>query len=253
MNATSFLQRLHEPGICLFGTWVKLETLETLELLAHAGFDFVVIDMEHAPHTFKSAYRLTVAAQGMGLGVLVRLPDLQNNDVQRLLDSGADGLLVPRVQSADAARRVLDTMIFSPKGSRGLGITSRAGRWGLDSVAAYVDRGNSQIVRALQLEDAGALAAAADMVAVEGVNAIFVGLGDLSLTTGLSATHPDIDAMVTHLLKVAADARVPCGTAVGDAAAARRAKERGFSFVMVSNDCSLFGRAAADLMKAVRA
>lgn len=253
MSAQSFLQRLQEPGACLFGTWIKLETLETLELLAHAGFDFVVIDMEHAPHTLASAYRLIVAAQGMGLGVLVRLPDLENNDVQRILDSGADGLLVPRVQSVDAARRVLDTMIFSPQGSRGLGITSRAGRWGLNSVAAYVERGNSQIVRALQLEDADALAAASEIVAVAGVNAIFVGLGDLSLTTGLPASHPDIDAMVSHLLTVAADAHVPCGTAVGDAAAARRAKERGFSFVMVSNDCSLFGRAAVDLMKSVRA
>jgi 2-keto-3-deoxy-L-rhamnonate aldolase RhmA len=75
-----FLDRIREPGACLFGTWVKLGSLETLEMLAWAGYDFVVVDTEHSPHSFESTYRCIVAGQGFGMSVLVRLPDLRSQD-----------------------------------------------------------------------------------------------------------------------------------------------------------------------------
>src|SRR5574343_1547549 len=126
----SFLTRIREPGACLFGTWVKLNSLETLEMLGWAGYDFVVVDAEHSPHTFESTYRTIVAAQGFGMSALVRLPDLHSYDAQRVLDAGADGVLVPRVRDAEDARHAMDSLMFTPAGSRGMGITSRAGRWG---------------------------------------------------------------------------------------------------------------------------
>ncbi len=250
--AARFLELVREPGTCRFGTWAKLAALETLELLSHAGFDFIVVDMEHAPHTFETAYRTIVAAQGFGMSALVRLPDTSGSYVQRILDSGADGVLVPRVRSAEEARIATDAMIFSPKGQRGLGATSRAGRWGLDSTASYVDTGNTKILRAMQLEDPEALSDAGRIMDVEAVNALFVGLGDLSLVTGKPSSHPDNERLVTNVLQLAHERSMPCGTAVADAAAAKRAKERGFSFVMVSNDTGLFGRAASDLVKAIK-
>lgn len=250
---TNFLSELSQPGTCRFGTWVKLGTLETLEMLAIAGFDFVVVDMEHAPHTFETAYRCIVAAQGMGMRALVRLPDHHGTYVQRVLDSGADGVLVPRVRSADEARAAMDGMLFSPRGSRGLGITSRAGHWGLRSTPDYVERGNQSVFRGVQLEDAGALAGADQILGVEGVNAAFVGPGDLALSTGKPATHPDNAALIDGLLAAARARHIPCGTAVGDAAAARAARERGYSYVMVSNDATLFAKAAAELVRGIHA
>lgn len=250
---TNFLNELAQPGACRFGTWVKLGTLETLEMLAIAGFDFVVVDMEHAPHTFETAYRCIVAAQGLGLRALVRLPDHLGTYVQRILDSGADGVLVPRVRSADEARQTMDGMLFSPRGSRGLGITSRAGHWGLRSTSDYVERGNQSVFRGVQFEDAGALASAEQILAVDGVNAAFVGPGDLALSTGKPATHPDNAVLIDGLLAAARARNIPCGTAVGDAAAARAARERGYSFVMVSNDATLFAKAAAELVRGIHA
>ena len=244
-----FLQDLQQPGTCLFGTWVKLGTLETLELLALAGFDFVVVDMEHAPHTFESAYRCIVAAQGFGMRALVRLPDSHGTYVQRILDSGADGVLVPRVRDAQEARQVMEGMLFSPTGSRGLGITSRAGHWGLKPTPQYVEEGNSQVFRGVQLEDPSALRDVAQILDVPGVNAAFVGPGDLALSSGKPATHPDNAALIDALLATTKARGVPCGTAVGDAAAAKQARERGFNFVMVSNDTTMFGKAAADLVR----
>lgn len=249
---SNFLATLRQSGACQFGTWVKLGAPETLECLAIAGFDFVVVDMEHAPHTFESAYRTIVLAQALGMKALVRLPDSHGANVQRILDSGADGVLVPRVRSVEEARQVAEGMIFSPRGSRGLGITSRAGQWGLKTTPQYVQEGNELVLRAPQLEDPGALRQVEQILDVEGINAVFVGPGDLALVTGKPATDPENAALVDHVVKVANARGVPCGTAVGDAAAALKARERGFNFVMVSNDLSLFAKSAQALVKGIK-
>ena len=248
-----FLEQLRQGDTCRFGTWVKLPTLETLELLAIAGFDFVVIDMEHAPHTFETTYRCITGAQGMGMHALVRLPDSQGTYVQRILDSGADGVLVPRVRSAEEASQLMSGMLFGPQGSRGLGITSRAGQWGLKSTPDYVREGNEAVLRGVQLEDQAALRQADAILDTSGVNAVFVGPGDLALSSGKPASHPENATLIDGLLAAAQQRGIPAGTAVGDAAAARQAQARGFRFVMVSNDLSLFGKAATELVRAVKA
>jgi 2-dehydro-3-deoxyglucarate aldolase/4-hydroxy-2-oxoheptanedioate aldolase len=248
----NFLEQLAPGSACRFGTWVKLGTLETLEMLAIAGFDFVVVDMEHAPHTLESAYRLIVSAQGFGMRALVRLPDSDGALVQRILDSGADGVLVPRVRNVAEAQAVASGLRFSPDGLRGLGITSRAGRWGLKPTPEYVAEGNRDVFRAVQLEDASALREAGEILAVQGINAAFVGPGDLALSTGKPASHPENEALIDALLVTCRSRGMPCGTAVGDANAAREAAARGFNFVMVSNDCTLFGKAAQTLVRAIR-
>ncbi len=247
----SFAQRLAAAERTLFGTWVKLPSLEVVELLGHAGFDFIVIDMEHAPLTLESAYRAIVVAQALGMGALVRLPDRSDSHIQRLLDAGADGLLMPRVTDVATCRAAVSAMRFAPTGERGLGTTSRAGRWGLDSTEAYLTRGERDVVRGVQVEDAAALAAVGDLLAVDGLNALFIGTGDLSLSTGKPASHPDNDVLIGATLTACRGRGVPCGTAVGDAAGARAAAERGFAFVMVSNDATIFATAARDLRRAV--
>lgn len=245
MSSPNFVQRLKMAQRCLFGTWVKLPSLETLELLAHGGFDFVAIDTEHAPLSLETTYRLIAHAQGLGMSALVRIPDQATNDYQRLLDSGAEGLLVPRVRNADEARHAVSRMIFSPAGQRGLGITSRAGRWGLKSLESYVRDGNEGTLRCMQLEDRAVLEQVDSVLDVEGVNAAFLGMGDLQLTTGLPASHPELQALVDRLLAACQARKIPCGAAAQDAAAAIKAARRGFSFVMVSNDATMFGKAAA--------
>lgn len=243
--------RLRGDGPTLFGTWVKIPALETVELLAEVGFDYVVVDLEHAPLTLESAYRAIVVAQAMGMGVLVRVPDRSDSHLQRLLDSGADGILVPRVSDADTCRAAVDAMQFSPVGERGMGSTSRAGRWGLASAAEYVRSGTDDVVRGVQVEDQAGLRAVDGILAVDGLSALFIGTGDLSLSSGKPPSDPENATLIDHTLVACAERGVPCGTAVGDAAAAVAAAERGFRFVMVSNDATIFATAARDLRRAI--
>jgi 2-keto-3-deoxy-L-rhamnonate aldolase RhmA len=237
---------LRRPGPPTFGTWVKLPSLETLELLAEAGFEFVVVDMEHSPLTLDHAYRAIVVAQALGMCALVRVPDRSGSHLQRLLDSGADGILVPQVASAAEARQSVEQMVFSPTGRRGMGSTSRAGRWGLSSTADYLATGDA-VVRGVQIEDKGAFDELDGILDTPGLTAVFLGMGDLSLSSGQPASSPELQELTDRLIAATAERQLPCGTAVGDATAAAVAARRGFSFIMVSNDASIFGRAAREL------
>jgi len=252
MARMGFAQRLASADRCLVGTWVKIPALEPVEILADAGFDFIVIDQEHAPLTFDFAYRATVVAQGAGLSVLVRVPDRSGSHLQRLLDMGVDGLLVPRVTSVDEASTAVRQMVFAPRGERGLGTTSRAGRWGATAREDYLRFGDDQVMRAVQLEDRTAIDAVEEILAVPDLNGVFLGTGDLQLSTRLAPSDSEFQRLVDRFLRATLDAGVPAGTAVQTAAQAQEAAERGFRYVMVSNDTSLLRSAAVSALADLR-
>jgi 2-keto-3-deoxy-L-rhamnonate aldolase RhmA len=252
-TAMRMIERLRtRDGGPLLGTWVKIPALETVELLARAGFDFVVIDLEHSPMTLESAYRAVVVAQGLGVHALVRVPDRGAGQVQPVLDTGVDGVLVPHVLDGADAERVVRSMLFPPNGGRGLGTTSRAGAWGLDPTPEYLRRGDADTLRIPQLEDLSAIEDAESVLDVPGVNAVFLGMGDLTLSTGRTADDPALTALTDRLLAAAKERDIPVGTAVRTASAARAAADRGFGYVMVGNDAQIFGSAATDLCTAAR-
>ncbi len=235
------------------GTWVKLPALETIEILALCGYDFIVVDGEHSPMTLESVYRSITLGQALGMQVLVRVADRSGETVQRVLDAGADGILTPQVADATVASAVTRRMIFSSDGgTRGMGATSRAGWWGLASAAEYLEHGRTQLARVIQLESVEALAYVEEILDVPTVNAALIGLGDLTLSTGRRASDPVIKEMVTRFVAAAHERDLPCGTAVANADAAVAAVGDGFDFVLISNDASLFAAAAKDQLDRVR-
>ena len=248
MARLGFAARLASTTRCLVGTWIKIPALEPVEILADAGFDFIVIDQEHAPLTFEFVYQATVVAQGTGMSVLVRVPDRSGSHLQRLLDAGVDGILVPRVTSAAEAGAAVRQMLFSPGGDRGIGITSRAGRWGGTPRAEYLRFGDEEVMRAVQLEERGAIEAAGEILDVAGLNGVFLGMGDLQLSSGRPESDPEIQKLVDVFLSAARERGVPAGTAVQTAAQAQAAADRGYRYVMVSNDTSLLRSAAASVV-----
>lgn len=236
----------------LLGTWVKIPSLETVEMLGHAGFDFVVVDLEHAPLGMETAYRLIAAAQAAGMAALVRLSDRSGAQIQRLLDAGADGLLVPHISDLETAERITRAMVFAPRGTRGLGATSRAGKWGLQPLADYLARGDS-CLRMVQLESWEALQQAERFLAVETVTGVFVGLGDLFLSSGRRADDPETRDMVKAVAAAAQEAGKASGIAAASVEEAREYLAFGYSLVMVSNDATLFGKAVQAICGKVRA
>jgi 4-hydroxy-2-oxoheptanedioate aldolase len=234
------------------GTWVKLPAIESVELMALAGFDFVVIDLEHAPLSIETAATLITVAHGRGLCPLVRVPDHSPSWVSRCLDAGAAGVIAPHVDSLEQARDVVASARFETVGRRGVGPTSRAGSWGLASMADYLGPAEPPFVVA-QVESDQGLDSAAEVIARGGVDAMFIGPADLSVALGKPVDHPDVAPRIDAVVSACQATGMPVGTAIGaDPRAAAKLAASGYSFVMVSNDASILGMGGRALVEDFR-
>lgn len=253
-GATTLLPRdVLRPGARALGTWIKMPTPEPTEIVAHAGFDFVVVDMEHAPLSTETTYRLVNLAAANGLVPFVRVPDKEVSTIQKVLDAGAHGIFVPHVDSIAEAQEVARAFSFPPEGIRGAGSTSKAGLWGLRSNAEYLEFGRTQAMLVLQLESEEGIADAAAMAALPAVAALFVGAADLSMSMGSTPTSPDTLAHIETARAAAHDAGKLFGLAYGASGdAVRAAFEQGTDFALAGNDAGLLAAAAATLVTAVR-
>jgi 4-hydroxy-2-oxoheptanedioate aldolase len=232
------------------GTWVKLAAVESVQIMAHAGFDFVIIDLEHAPLGVESAYRHIAMASALGVVPLVRVPDGTPSTIQKILDAGARGVLVPHVDTAAQAEAVVRAVRFPPRGDRGAGSTSRAGEWGLLPRADYL-AGGGEVFCIPQIESGTAVDNVEEILKVDGVDAIFVGAADLALSLGVAPGDPVLRAGIGTAMAAAERFGRPCGLAFGsDAQAGLDAVARGCAFVVLSNDASLLAESATNLVAA---
>ncbi|MEV4804041.1 aldolase/citrate lyase family protein [Nonomuraea sp. NPDC049421] len=232
------------------GTWIKLASPESVEIMAYAGFDFVVIDLEHTTLDLGAASTHIAMARALGVDPLVRVPDHGLSVIQRVLDAGAAGVLVPHVDTVEQARAVVRATRFPPRGDRGSGGTSRAGRWGLLPRADYLDE---RVLCVVQLESEAAMKNAGEILALDGVGAALVGTADLSMSMGVAAGSDEVDRLVTSALEAAAAAGVPIGTASATSDQARAALARGYDYVVVSNDTSILAAGSRTIVNAVKA
>ncbi|WP_291039007.1 aldolase/citrate lyase family protein [Herbiconiux sp.] len=248
-----FKAALDRPGGPALGTWVKLPALESVELMALAGFDFVVIDLEHSALSIESAAQQIGVALLAGVSPIVRIPALDGGVVQRVLDAGAEGIMLPHVDTVAQARAAAAAVRFPPRGTRGVGSTSRAGAWGALPREEYLRFGQEEVVLIAQIESATAARSAGEIAAVEGVDALLIGAADLSTSEGRSESDPEIVALIAAAVRDSLAAGVPIGNAGGaTAAAARASAEAGYRFTLMSNDASLLGAAAAAAVSAGR-
>jgi 2-keto-3-deoxy-L-rhamnonate aldolase RhmA len=229
------------------GTWIKLPAMESVELIAQAGFDFVVIDLEHSAMSTESAYRQIGVASLSGMSPIVRVPNLDGGLVARLLDAGAEGIMLPHVDTVAQAEAAVRAMRFPPIGSRGVGPTGRAGGWGALPREEYVRFAQEEVVLIAQIESASAARNAGAIAAVAGVDALLIGAADLSMSEGRDESDPVIVSMIAQAVHDTRMAGKPIGNSgPASAAAVRYAADAGFSFTLMSNDASLLGGAAAE-------
>jgi len=248
---------LSEPGrrVPPVGTFMKIPAVETIEIVKLAGFDFIVLDAEHAPLSLSDLNHMIVVARAIGISPIVRVPDHGYGDVQRLLDAGAAGLFFPHVADRAECERVVRQASHPPYGTRGAGGGMRAGNWGMAGrgSADYVRDGVDKVMRIPMIEERVAVDNADEILAVEGVDGVFIGPGDLSMTMGLKPSDPEVRGAVDEVLKKAKAARVPVGTVAPDASGARGLIGQGYDFILVSNDTGMLARTAAGLIDEISA
>jgi len=188
MNS-SFRGRI-ASGQPLLGCFLTWPTEGVAEVLALAGFDFLVLDAEHGFFSIESIERMVIAADGAGTASIVRVPSCPAAEVGRSLDAGAAGILFPRVEGCASIHAAIETVKYPPAGKRGLGGV-RANRYGTIPLDRFVQESNDQTVVVAQIETTGALAELAEIAAEPGVDVLFVGPNDLTQTLGVPGQYAD--------------------------------------------------------------
>ncbi len=203
-------QRL-EAGDTTFGCWLSFAEAGPSEIMGTAGFDWIVVDGEHAPNDIRSIRDQLMALQPSPSPVMVRVPVGEPWIIKQVLDVGAQSILVPMVESGAQAQEMVRACTYPPNGMRGVGAAStRASRF--SSIGDYVQTADEQICLMVQVESRAGLAALDDILAVDGIDGVFIGPADLAADMGHrgAPSHPDVHtAILDALSRIAAAGKAP--------------------------------------------
>lgn len=227
------------------GMFVKIPAPELTEIIAGAGVQFVVIDTEHALLSVREVYEMSVLYAALGVLPLVRVADHGYGDAQRYLDAGVAGLLFPHVSNGAEAAALGRQFVFPPRGTRGMGFASRAGRWGMlpGGRAEYLRFGDDEVMRIAMVEERESVEDVDAILAADGIDGVFIGPSDLSLSMGESGTSPAVSGAIDHVITRAVAAGKPVGTVVSGTEELRKRAAQGCDYLLVGNDTGVFSRA----------
>lgn len=246
--ASDFRRRL-VAGQRLLGTFIKTPAPQPIEILGDLGFDFVVIDEEHGPFDRGAIDVGLLAARASGTAGIVRVAEPSASSILSMLDMGATGVLVPHVLSVAKAREVASACRYRG-GRRGFSNTTRAGRYGAVGMWPHVDAADAQTTLIAMIEDREALDEIEAIVAVEGIDAVFIGRGDLAVAFGAPGMDaPEVRQAAERILAVARAAGKPVCIMVSGPQEADAFAGLGASAFIVSSDQGFMRQAAAKLVE----
>jgi len=234
------------------GLWNSIPGPLVAEALAGCGFDWVVIDTEHAPTDVPDVLGMLQAMAPYPVSAVVRPAANDPVLIKRLLDFGAQTLILPYIQSAEEAQAAVAAVRYAPRGMRGVAGLTRASRFG--AVADYTRRADAEICLILQVETALALSRIEEIAATDGVDGLFIGPADLAASMGHPGAldHPAVKAAIEDAIRRITATGKPAGILTSDAAFARACMGWGTRFTAVGMDIGLMLHAARGLAASYR-
>jgi 4-hydroxy-2-oxoheptanedioate aldolase len=186
------LKQAFQSGQALVGTWLNAPNPAQVETIGYAGFDFVVLDTEHSSYDMAGCENLVRAADAAQLPCLIRVAENRSTPVAQALEYGAQGIVIPHVSSAEAASQAVRHAHYPPLGERGAAPTIRAARYGQTAWPDYLAQARTETLVVLQIEGQAGIASLDAVMAVAGVDVLFIGPFDLSMSLGISGQldHP---------------------------------------------------------------
>jgi len=244
-------------GKKVVGVFGGIGNASAVEILALAGMDYYLIDTEHGPFDVETASKLIIAAEARGITPMVRVKDFNRNSVLKMLDVGAMGIMVPFIKTVDEVKALVSYAKYSPIGERGCAFARKAG-YGLEPLAQgeiqdYFDWANENTILMPQCETVEALSCIEEITAIEGVDAIFVGPFDLSVSMGMPKQFDDpvFIAALERILKACKNEDVFSFTLGTSPQHAQQMFDMGFDGVFGS-DTGLLAAGTTQYLKAIR-
>jgi 2-keto-3-deoxy-L-rhamnonate aldolase RhmA len=253
MPAGPELRRRILAGETVVGTFLNMGSPTATEICGRAGFDWLLIDMEHGTGTDADLLAMLYAARATDTPVIVRPEVASRSRVGRALDMGADGVMVPQILDADEAQEVASWVRFQPVGKRGVALFTRGLAFGEGGHAGPKTR-NEQVVLMAQVETEQAVADAAQMAALDAVDVLFVGPTDLTHALGVPGQidHPSYRDAITSVAKDAKAHGKATGVLLWKAEDARFYAELGFTVFAISSEGALLDRSVRAALAATR-
>lgn len=242
-------KRALAAGETQIGLFLGLANAYSAEIVASAGFDWLLIDGEHGPNDLQSIIAQLQALAPYPVRPVVRTVDHDVARIKQLLDGGAQTLMVPMVETADEARALVRAMRYPPHGIRGVGTAlARAARW--NGVEGYFAQADQEMCLIVQIESVAGLEQLDEIVRVEGVDAVFIGPSDLAASMGYLGVpgHPAVKTAVESAIGKIAAAGKAAGVFSADPALAASYRSMGASFLLVGVDALLLRNASVALV-----
>lgn len=244
----TFKQALKQGDTAQVGLWLGLANSYTAELLAGAGFDWLLIDAEHAPNDLQTILGQLQAIAPYPSHPIVRPPWPDAVRIKQILDLGAQTILAPMVETGEQAADVVAATRYPPQGIRGVG-SALARASGFNRMPEYLQTANDEICVLIQIETPKGVENLDDILATEGVDGVFIGPSDLSASMGYIGNpgHPEVQKVIEEsIAKIVAAGKAP-GILIADQALAQRYIELGALFVGVGTDTGLLMKSSNDL------
>ena len=247
------VKQIWKDGGYVVNGWLHIPSSWSAEVMAHQGFDSLVVDLQHGMMNFESSVSMFQAISTTETVPMARIPWNEPGIAGKLMDAGAYGIICPMVNSQSECEAFVGAMRYYPDGYRSRGPTRAAVYGGSD----YAEHANQEVIAMAMIETKQAVDNVVDIVSVPHLDAIYVGPGDLSLTLGCEKVGADIDEPIFNeaidtILAACKDAGVVAGIHCGAPAYARWMIEKGFQFVTLSSDTGLLGQIAKSAVAEVR-
>jgi 4-hydroxy-2-oxoheptanedioate aldolase len=241
--ANNRVKELWQRGEPAFGAWLSIPSSLSCEAIARAGYDYVCLDLQHGLIDYPDAAEMLVAINSTAATPFVRVPANDFAAINRALDAGALGIIVPMIHSADEARRAVDACLYPPYGSRSYGPVRASITFGPD----YFAKANDMVMCVPMIETKDAVKDIEAIVSLPGVDAVYVGPNDLSLSLGQSPAADNDGAYKLAYHEVAKQCEI-AGVVAGihaNAGLVSKHRETGFRMITISSDTGLLRRGAA--------
>jgi len=246
------LREIWKSGGAAINGWLAIANSFSAETMAHQGWDSLTVDLQHGMVDYQAMIPMLQAVSTTATVPMVRVPRLEPGILMKVLDAGAYGVICPMVSSREDAQNLVDWTHYPPRGSRSFG----PARGLLYGGADYPQHANDTIVTLAMIETQQALDNLDDILSVEGLDAIYVGPSDLSLSLGCKPTFDDVDPKaadaIDHILARAKAHGVVAGVHNMSAESALKRIAKGFQFVTIGSDARLMAAAAQGVMAKMR-
>ena len=252
MQTNTLKKKLKEGEVC-FGTFIRLGPA-AVEILGHAGWDFVVIDMEHGVFDFTNVEHMVRAARCAGITSLVRVPEPNPSYIMRVVDAGAEGVQIPQVDSAQMAKLVSQAARYFPGGKRGLCSYVRAAGYSAIAPDKHMATSNDEVLTVVHIEGEAAASQIKDIMETPGLDVIFLGPWDLSQSLGVPGRtkDPRVIGVMEKVITACKEKGIILGTFVREAEDAKRWIDLGIQYMMLSTDAGLLLRSSRERLEELR-